>query len=104
MPFVAFIPQKLSEWDDNAPSIAHAFRHHRGAVSAIVAVKAAVISGSWDSTVCIAYLPVYRERWNDDRAVQILRERAKELGTQISQILEEHAPKRPVGRWVGFEV
>ena len=54
--------------------------------------------------MCIAYLPVYRERWNDDRAVQILRERAKELGTQISQILEEHAPKRPVGRWVGFEV
>ncbi len=53
----------------------YAFRHHRGPVSAIVATRAAVITGSWDSTLCIAYLPLYRERWNDERAIKILKER-----------------------------
>lgn len=63
--------QKTAEYDVDAPCIAYAFRHHRGAVSAVVAIKAAVITGSWDSTICIAYLPVYRERWNDTRAIEV---------------------------------
>jgi len=90
--------KEMAKHDEDPPKVAYAFKHHVGAVSALVATKAAVLSGSWDQTLCISYLPVYRERWNDTRAVAILKERCKELRAQVDEIVEAAKPRRPVGR------
>ena len=69
----------------------HAFRHHRGPVSAITTIKGAVITGSWDGTVCVAKLAHYRDWWADEGAAHALRAAAGANATERLRVAAERA-------------
>lgn len=89
--YSSIFPAELAHFCADKPNDrpGFAFRHHRGPVSTVTAIQGAIITGSWDGTVCVAKLTHYREWWADERAGELMRVVLKENALNLKMKNDE---------------